>query len=121
MIRPATPADIPALVALEQELFGADAWSEELIRQEIEGPGRTFVVSQVRGRTDIILQNGRTYFLTSPAAQLERAVRNERVPQLDPWREIRVSEAEALFRTEIDFWLNRVGKVSERWPLELIP
>lgn len=45
MIRPATPADIPALVALEQELFGADAWGEELIRQEIEGPGRTFVVT----------------------------------------------------------------------------
>mgnify|MGYP006172854787 CR=1 FL=1 len=45
MIRPATPADIPALAALEQELFGPDAWSEELIRQEIEGPGRTFVVT----------------------------------------------------------------------------
>jgi ribosomal-protein-alanine N-acetyltransferase len=45
VIRPATPADIPALAALEQELFGADAWSEELIRQEIEGPGRTFVVT----------------------------------------------------------------------------
>ena len=85
------------------------------------GAGRTFVVSQVRGHTDIILQDGRTYYLTSPAAQLERAVRNERVPQLDPWREIRLSEAEAAFRTEVDFWLSRVGKVSERWPLELIP
>lgn len=45
MIRPASLADLPALVALEQELFGADAWSESLIREEIEGPGRRFVVT----------------------------------------------------------------------------
>ena len=45
MIRPAALADLPALVALEQELFGADAWSEGLIREEIEGPGRRFVVT----------------------------------------------------------------------------
>ena len=45
MIRPATLADLPALTALEQELFGVDAWSEDLIRQEIEGPGRRFLVS----------------------------------------------------------------------------
>ena len=45
MIRPAVLADLPALAALEQELFGADAWGESLIRQEIEGPGRRFVVA----------------------------------------------------------------------------
>ncbi|NPD05336.1 GNAT family N-acetyltransferase [Nocardioides sp. zg-1308] len=45
MIRPATLADLPALVALEQELFGDDAWNEALVRQEIEGPGRKFVVA----------------------------------------------------------------------------
>ncbi len=45
MIRPAALADLPALAALELELFGADAWSESLIRQEIEGPGRKFVVT----------------------------------------------------------------------------
>lgn len=45
MIRPATLADLPALSALEQELFGPDAWNEALIRQEIEGPGRRFVVA----------------------------------------------------------------------------
>ncbi|GAA1926471.1 GNAT family N-acetyltransferase [Nocardioides hwasunensis] len=45
MIRPAQPADLPALVALEQEFFGADAWSEELVRQELDGPGRRFVVA----------------------------------------------------------------------------
>ena len=45
MIRPATLADLPALVALEQELFGGEAWSQALIQQEIEGPGRRFVVA----------------------------------------------------------------------------
>ena len=44
MIRPAVLADLPALIALERELFGADAWSEALVRQEIDGPGRRFVV-----------------------------------------------------------------------------
>ena len=46
MIRSAVLADLPALTALEQELFGVDAWNEALIRQEIEGPGRRFVVSE---------------------------------------------------------------------------
>jgi len=46
VIRPATLADLPALTALEQELFGIDAWGEALIRQEIEGPGRRFLVAE---------------------------------------------------------------------------
>ena len=46
MIRPATLADLPALTALEQELFGVDAWNESLLRQEIEGPGRRFLVAE---------------------------------------------------------------------------
>ncbi len=45
MIRDAVLADLPALTALEQELFGRDAWNEALIRQEIDGPGRRFVVA----------------------------------------------------------------------------
>ena len=46
MIRPAVLADLSALTALEQELFGVDAWNEALVRQEIEGPGRRFVVAE---------------------------------------------------------------------------
>lgn len=45
MIRPARLADLPALTTLEAELFGVDAWSEKAIREEIEGPGRRFVVA----------------------------------------------------------------------------
>ena len=44
MIRPAALTDLPRLSALEHQLFGADAWSEALVRQEIDGPGRRFVV-----------------------------------------------------------------------------
>ncbi|MCW2757851.1 MAG: ribosomal protein S18P -alanine acetyltransferase [Nocardioidaceae bacterium] len=36
MIRPATTADVPALLALEAAAFGADAWSEELVRARVE-------------------------------------------------------------------------------------
>ena len=46
MIRPAVLTDLPGLTGLEHELFGADAWSESLVRQEIEGPGRRFVVAE---------------------------------------------------------------------------
>ncbi|MCF6378876.1 GNAT family N-acetyltransferase [Nocardioides KLBMP 9356] len=46
MIRPAALTDLPALTALEHELFGADAWNESLVRQEIEGLGRRFVVAE---------------------------------------------------------------------------
>ena len=45
MIRSARIGDLPALVALETELFGVDAWSEKSLREEIEGPGRRFVVA----------------------------------------------------------------------------
>lgn len=45
MIRPAIVADLPALSALEAELFGADAWSEHAVAEEIGGPGRRFLVA----------------------------------------------------------------------------
>lgn len=45
MIRSATRTDLPALTALESELFGEDAWTERAILEEIEGPGRRFVVT----------------------------------------------------------------------------
>jgi [ribosomal protein S18]-alanine N-acetyltransferase len=41
-LRPATSADAPALTALEDELFGVDAWSEVAV---LEGPGRHAVVA----------------------------------------------------------------------------
>ncbi|QBX54675.1 GNAT family N-acetyltransferase [Nocardioides seonyuensis] len=45
MIRPATESDLPALLELEQALFGVDAWSAEQLRQELDGPSRRFLVT----------------------------------------------------------------------------
>jgi ribosomal-protein-alanine acetyltransferase len=44
-LRPATPADAPALAALETALFGVDAWSGAAVLGELEGPGRDAVVA----------------------------------------------------------------------------
>jgi [ribosomal protein S18]-alanine N-acetyltransferase len=46
MIRLATEADLPAVAALEAELFGPDAWDEVALRAELDGPGRRFVVAE---------------------------------------------------------------------------
>jgi [ribosomal protein S18]-alanine N-acetyltransferase len=40
-VRPATPADVAAVAALEQELFGPDAWSEAQVREELLGERRS--------------------------------------------------------------------------------
>ena len=44
MIRPAAATDVPSLLALENQLFGPDAWSETSLRYELDGPGRRAVV-----------------------------------------------------------------------------
>jgi ribosomal protein S18 acetylase RimI-like enzyme len=48
VIRLATRADVPAVVELEREVFGADAWDEQAVLAELEGPGRRFVVADDR-------------------------------------------------------------------------
>lgn len=42
-LRPLTPADVDAVVALEQVLFGRSAWSRAMVREELGGPGRWYV------------------------------------------------------------------------------
>ena len=49
-LRPATAADVPALTALEQEIFGADAWTAEQVAEEVDGEDRRVVVAEVDGR-----------------------------------------------------------------------
>ena len=48
MIRLATRADVPAIVDLESEVFGADAWDERAVLAELAGPGRRVVVAADR-------------------------------------------------------------------------
>ena len=46
MIRTATLADAADLLAIERDLFGVDAWTEHAVREELDGPGRRFVVAE---------------------------------------------------------------------------
>ena len=42
-LRVLTGADVPRMVALERVLFGRSAWSELMVREELDGPGRWYV------------------------------------------------------------------------------
>lgn len=44
-MRAATPEDVPAVYALEQLVFGPDAWSERSVGEELTGPRRVAVVA----------------------------------------------------------------------------
>ncbi|WP_148571418.1 ribosomal protein S18-alanine N-acetyltransferase [Nocardioides caldifontis] len=44
-LRPATASDVPAVTALEQELFGVDAWTWSSVAEELTGPRRTALVA----------------------------------------------------------------------------
>jgi ribosomal protein S18 acetylase RimI-like enzyme len=45
ILRPATVGDVEVVHALDALLFGADAWSQGAVREELTGPGRTAVVA----------------------------------------------------------------------------
>jgi len=49
--RPATAADVPAIVALEEDAFPLDPWSENLVRQGVDGtlPTVSYVVAELAG------------------------------------------------------------------------
>lgn len=42
-LRPLTPGDVVAVASLERAVFGASAWSAEMVREELTGPGRWYV------------------------------------------------------------------------------
>ncbi|GCE78079.1 ribosomal protein S18-alanine N-acetyltransferase [Cellulomonas biazotea] len=46
VVRALTPQDVPALVRMEDALFGAGAWSARTLEEELVGPGRWYVGAQ---------------------------------------------------------------------------
>ena len=46
IIRLATHDDLPAIVALEREIFPEDAWPREMFRDEIERPDNVLLVAE---------------------------------------------------------------------------
>ena len=50
MIRDATPADLDAIMALERASFPTDAWSENMMREELSSPHGHYVVLERAGQ-----------------------------------------------------------------------
>ena len=44
-LRAAVPSDAAAVAALEQQVFGTDAWSASSVSEELAGPGRAALVA----------------------------------------------------------------------------
>ncbi|MFA5606200.1 MAG: ribosomal protein S18-alanine N-acetyltransferase [Leucobacter sp.] len=44
-LRPASPADLDAIWAIERDVFAADAWTREMLREELTGPHRHYLVA----------------------------------------------------------------------------
>jgi ribosomal-protein-alanine acetyltransferase len=49
-IRPATPDDLDAIMALERASFPSDAWSDAMMREELSSPHGWYVVAEEAGR-----------------------------------------------------------------------
>ncbi|MBQ6734090.1 MAG: ribosomal protein S18-alanine N-acetyltransferase [Lachnospiraceae bacterium] len=50
-IRKGTEADLPALAAIEKEVFGGEAWTAEMFRVYIDMPEAVFLVAEAAGKT----------------------------------------------------------------------
>ena len=42
-VRPIRPTDVQRLVDLERTVFGSSAWTEPMIREELDAPGRWYI------------------------------------------------------------------------------
>jgi ribosomal-protein-alanine acetyltransferase len=49
-MRPATPGDLDAIMALERASFPGDAWSDAMMREELASPHGWYVVVEEAGR-----------------------------------------------------------------------
>ncbi len=55
ILRPAEAGDVAAVHALEEHLFGPDAWSSGSVRQELLGPRRVAVVAVVACDRELVV------------------------------------------------------------------
>lgn len=49
VVRPLVAGDLAALDRMERTLFGASAWSRQMLADELVGPGRTYVGAELPG------------------------------------------------------------------------
>jgi [ribosomal protein S18]-alanine N-acetyltransferase len=69
-VRPATPADVPAIADLELDSLGDDAWSEALVREGVVGnlPTISYLVAEV----DAAVVGHATASVVADIAELQR-------------------------------------------------
>ncbi|MDR1151075.1 MAG: ribosomal protein S18-alanine N-acetyltransferase [Bifidobacteriaceae bacterium] len=48
-LRRVEASDVPALVRIERETFAGEAWSEPMVRDEVNGPTRHYIVAEWDG------------------------------------------------------------------------
>lgn len=75
MIRAARADDLEAVVRLEEQLFGPDAWDAAAVQAELDGIGRTFLVSE--DETGNVI----AYAVTSAAGEIADILRIGVAPQ----------------------------------------
>lgn len=80
-------------------------------------------VTQQRGRTEVLLTTFKdgevNIYLTSPAATLEKST-FWGGPKAKS-KQAAIERHHAGFKSEVDFWLTKVGRVTGQWPFELLP
>lgn len=64
LLRRASVADLPAIMALETSTFGSDAWSAEAMRSELEGAHTHYLVALSEGSDAVVAYAG----LLAPAS-----------------------------------------------------
>lgn len=51
-LRPATPSDLAAIMAIEHAAFPSDAWSEAMMAEELSSPHSHYLVAERAGRIE---------------------------------------------------------------------
>ncbi len=127
---PAVVAEPGPLAALAREVLDNGIWTGNYEHSGYEWRivqatgGHRIRVTQQDGKTEIRLEYrsadaGQSNFTTSPSGALEDASRWPRAKN-DKRKEIPPEELRAVFESEIDFWLHKVGRVTGRWPFEAL-
>lgn len=74
-LRPMSVGDIADVLTLEREIFSAP-WTEEMVRDELDGPGRSYLIatsgSAVAGYGGIMVIEGDAHIMTLAVAQQHR-------------------------------------------------
>ena len=129
---PAVVKEAGPLATLAREVLDNGIWSGSYnytgYEWRIVQPAGThrIWVTQQHGKTEIRLEHRSpspelesSNFLTSPSGTMDegRCVGRKKKGKR---REYSAEEVRAEFEAEIDFWLNKVGRVTGRWPFEAL-